>query len=415
MHYLLIDPIGTYAERQKLFLDRLGLPAIAVFTNEERLLAWQRKWRFRLGELVSATFVHGEGESLRDLAGQIAGEFGAGGFYGIVPWDEMHVLFAAELAEWLDLGWNSRQVIERCRDKWVMKAWIRHKGGVRINASRTVKNATEALAFQEEVGSWPIVVKPTGGAGAMSVFFANSANELLRSCQNVLEFGMGQVLVEEFIGGQEYAVNGMVDRKHDFLITDVWRYDKRDSHGIPNLYYQSIKVNTWEEPFWSLAAYAAQVVEALELRRTPVHMEVKVDAGGPCLIEIGARMAGGDQPVLASKLHGHSLFELAACHYLDEIPLSRKDVDYERYDSQQARIVSGIQPVEIPRVRAVFGADEVEQLPSFEGFGLLRPPGTRAPQTKDLNTKAYEVYLLHADPEQVERDENTIRQILRYE
>lgn len=415
MHYLVVDPIGTYAERQKLFLDRLGLPSIAVFTNEERLLAWQRKWRFRLGELVAATFVQGEGESLRELAAQISREFGSEGFYGIVPWDEMHVLFTAELAELLDLGWNPRHVIERCRDKWVMKAWIRRRGGVRINASRTVKNATEALAFQEEIGTWPIVVKPTGGAGAMSVFFAGSPNELLRSCQNVLEFGMGEVLVEEYIGGQEYAVNGMVDRKHDFLITDVWRYDKRESHGIPNLYYQSIKVNTWEEPFWALATYAAQVVEALELRRTPVHMEIKIDDRGPCLIEIGARMAGGDQPVLASKLHGHSLFELAACHYLDEIPLSRKDVDYQRYDSQQARIVSGIQPVEIPRVRAVHGSDEVEQLPSFEGFGLLRPPGTRAPQTRDLNTKAYEVYLLHADPEQVERDENTIRQILRYE
>ncbi len=109
MHYLIVDPIGTYAERQKLFLDRLGLPAIAVFTNEERLLAWQRKWRFRLGELVAATFVLGEGENMRDLAAQIAREFGAGGFYGVVPWDEMHVLFAAELGELLDLGWNCQR------------------------------------------------------------------------------------------------------------------------------------------------------------------------------------------------------------------------------------------------------------------------------------------------------------------
>ncbi len=415
MHYLIVDPIGTYAERMKLFLDRLGLPAIAVFTSEERLLAWQRKWRFRLGELVAAAFVQGKGESIADLAGQIEREYGAGGFYGIVPWDEMHVLFAAELGEALDLGWNPRHVMERCRDKWLMKAWLRQQGRVRINASRTVKNATEALTFQEQVGSWPIVVKPTGGAGAMSVFFAHSPNELLRSCQNVLEFGMGQVLVEEFVGGQEYAVNGMVDGKHDFLVTDVWRYDKRESHGIPNLYYQSIKMNTWEEPFWMLAKYAGEVVEALELRSTPVHMEIKVDTSGPCLIEIGARMAGGDQPVLASKLHGHSLFELAACHYLDEIPLSTHDVDYDRYDSQQARIVSGIQPYEIARIRGVHGADLVESLPSFEGFGLLRPPGTRAPQTRDLNTKAYEIYLLNNDAEQVERDENIIREVLRYE
>jgi biotin carboxylase len=415
MRYLIVDPIGTYAERMKLFLDQLGLPAIAVFTNRERLLAWERKWQHRLGQLVESVYVLDDGEDVRDLARQIEAGSTDGGYYGIVPWDELHVLFAAELGEYLELGWNPRHVIERCRDKFVMKDWLRRRGGVRINASRVIRTAAEAAAFQAEVGTWPIVVKPTGGAGAMSVYFAHNLQELLRYGQNVLEFGMGEVLLEEFIGGQEYAVNGMVDRASNFLITDVWIYDKRESHGIPNLYYQSIKLNTWEEPFWDLARYAAQVVEGLELRRTPVHMEVKVDARGPCLIEIGSRMAGGDQPVLASKLHGHSLFELAACHYLDEIPLTRRDVDYTAYDSRQARIVSGIQAEEVPRVRAIHGVDEVEHLASFDGFGLIRPPGTRAPQTRDLNTKAYEVYLLHPDADQVERDENAIRRLLRYE
>lgn len=415
MRYIIVDPIGTYAERMKLFLDQLGLPAIAVFTNRERLLAWERKWRYRLGNLIESVYVLGEGETIATLARQIDHGSQGGGYYGIVPWDEMHVLFAAELGEYLQLGWNPRHVIERCRDKFVMKEWLRRRGGVRINASRVISSAHEAAAFQEEVGTWPIVVKPSGGAGAMSVFFAHNLADLLRYGQNVLEFGMGEVLLEEYIGGQEYAVNGMVDRDSNFLITDVWIYDKRASHGIPNLYYQSIKLNTYEPPFWDLAKYASQVVEGLQLRRTPVHMEVKVDERGPCLIEVGARMAGGDQPVLASKLHGHSLFELAACHYLDEIPLTRRDVDYSAYDSRQARIVSGINPEEIPRVRAVHGVDEVESLPSFEGFGLIRPPGTRAPQTRDLNTKAYEVYLLHPDAQQVEHDENLIRRVLRYE
>lgn len=415
MRYVIVDPIGTYAERMKLFLDQLGLPAIAVFTNRERLLAWERKWRYRLGDLIESVYVLGEGESMAALARQIEAGTGGGGYYGIVPWDEMHVLFAAELGEYLELGWNPRHVIERCRDKFVMKEWLRQKGGMRINASRVITTAAQAAAFQEEVGRWPIVVKPTGGAGAMSVFFAHNLQELLRFGQSTQEFGMGEVLLEEFVGGQEYAVNGMVDRSSNFLITDVWIYDKRASHGIPNLYYQSIKLNTHEPPFWDLAQYASKVVEGLELRRTPVHMEVKVDEYGPCLIEVGARMAGGDQPVLASKLHGHSLFELAACHYLDEIPLTRRDVDYAAYDSRQARIVSGIQPEEIARVRAVHGVDEVESLRSFDGFGLIRPPGTRAPQTRDLNTKAYEVYLLHEDPAQVEHDENLIRRVLRYE
>ena len=150
------------------------------------------------------------------------------------------------------------------------------------------------------------------------------------------------------------------------------------------------------------------------LRRSPVHIEIKVDERGPCLIEVGARFAGGDQPVLASKLHHHSLFELAACHYLDDLPFSPDDVDYAHYNRYAARIVSGIQPVEIERVRAVVGLKEVESLPSFAGVGFLRSPGMRVPVTRDLNTKSWEIYLFHPDAEQVQQDARAVRQLLRY-
>ncbi|MEM6792729.1 MAG: ATP-grasp domain-containing protein, partial [Acidobacteriota bacterium] len=229
-----------------------------------------------------------------------------------------------------------------------------------------------------------------------------------------LESGLGEVLLEEYIGGEEFAVNGLVDHEGRLLVTDVWFYDKRNSHGERNLYYQSVKISSHEEPFGELAAYAAAVVEAMGLRRSPVHMEIKIDRQGPCLIEVGARFAGGDQPVLASKLHHHSLFELAVCHYLDELPVSPSDVDYEHYDHFSARIVSGIQQSEIQRIRAVLGTEEVERLPSFAGFGFLRPPGISLPATRDLNTKSYEVYLLHPDPRQVQADARAVRRLIRY-
>lgn len=412
--YLILDPIGSYAARLKVFLDRLGLPAIAVFTSVTRLAGWERRWKARLGENVVGEVLADGSRDLAEVAAEILSEW-PHGFYGIVPWDELHVVTGAALSEQLGLGWNPKRVVERCRDKAVMKAWLRSRGTVRVNAAQVVSTAEQALAFQAAVGRWPIVVKPSGGAGSMNVFFAESTGQLLGACQRVKQAGMGLVLLEEFVHGQEYAVNGLVDRKHDFLVTDVWTYDKRESHGIPNLYYQSIKLGSNEEPFWDLARYAAAVVEALELRRSPVHMEVKVDDRGPCLIEVGARMAGGDQPVLASKVHGRSLFELAACHYLDELPLSGRDVDFARYDSLSARIVSGISPSEIPRVKAIHGLEEVSTLASFEGFGTLRPPGTRLPQTRDLDTKSYEVYLIHPDPDQVEHDARLIRRLLWYE
>jgi biotin carboxylase len=411
-HYLILDPTDDYARRMVEFLARVGLTGVAVLTSPARAGQWRHGWAQRHGDQIVAAYDATDRDA-HAVAERLGRDFPQG-FAGIIPWDEMGILFGAELGELLGLGWNPARVVERCRDKGVMKAWLRKHAKVRINAARVVDTAAEATAFQEEVGRWPIVVKPTGGAGSAHVSFASDRDGLLGACQDVLESGAGEVLLEEYVGGNELAVNGMVDAKGDLLVTDVWLYDRRESHGIPNLYYQTIKVPTGPL-FWRLAEYAASIVETLELRRAPIHMEVKVDDEGPCLIEVGARLPGGNQPYLASLLHGRSLFELAACHYLDELELSGRDVDYSRYDSFSARILSGIQSEAIPAVRALHGLDEVEALPSFAGTGLLRPRGAPLQVTRDLRTKSYEVYLMHADEEQVEEDARRARQLLRYE
>jgi biotin carboxylase len=305
-------------------------------------------------------------------------------------------------------------VIERFRDKSLLKAWLRAHGTMRVNRGATVTTAEEAIAFQADLGTWPVVVKPTGGAGSMAVFFANDHDALLSGCQEVLERGLGDVLLEEYVGGTEFAVNGIVDHRGVVLVTEVWRYDRRDSHGERNLYYETLKVSTHEAPFADVAAYAAEVLGALGLRRSPFHMEVKVDEDGPCIIEVGARFAGGHQPVLGSLLHHHSLFELAACHYLADLDVSPDDVDFAHYDRHSARIVSGIQEVELPSVTAVLGLDEVQRLPSFQGTGMLRRPGMRVAPSKDVNTKAWEVYLFHEDAAQVAADARAARALLRY-
>jgi hypothetical protein len=414
MAYLFIDPVGRYPAEILPFLARqLGEGAVAVFSSRARLALWQGKWSRQLGGYVLDSYLLPAAPSLRALAAEIAARWPR--LRGVVPWDEESILPGALLAEALGLGWNSTAVIERCRDKAVMKRWLAQRGRVRLNAAQVVRDADGALAFQRRVGGWPVVVKPTGGAGSEHVFFARDRDDLLRRCQQVLESGAGEVLLEEFVGGHEYCVDGQVDMKGDLLVTDVWVYDRRPSHGVDNLYFETTSVPTRDPVFRAVAGYAATVVEDLGLRRAPIHMEVKVDGRGPCLIEVGARLAGGNLPLLASRLHGRSLLELAACHYLGELPVVGGDIDYARYDSAMAKVVLGVQPSPLPRLQAVHGLDEVRRLPSFLDFGMVRPLGTRVPTTVDLETRAWEVYLLHSDPRQVERDAALVRRLIRYE
>lgn len=45
----------------------------------------------------------------------------------------------------------------------------------------------------------------------------------------------------------------------------------------------------------SLKQYADQILNALDIRHGPSHMEIKYDPDiGPCLVEVGARCHGGE-------------------------------------------------------------------------------------------------------------------------
>lgn len=414
MPYLILDPVGQYPRQLLQFLGgHAEKAAVAVFTDPLRAVLWRDKWSAELGPYVIDTFLATQFPNTRALAAAVRARYPS--LDGVIPWDEETVLLGARLSDLLDLGWNSLEVMERCRDKAVMKAWLRERGPARINASSVVGDGKSALTFQRRVGRWPIVVKPTEGSGSEDVYFPTSDEELLRDCQRVLASGSGEVLLEEFIGGQEFIVNGLVDAKSDLLVTDVWVYDRRTSHGVANLFYQTFKVGTGAPIFARVVAYAAQIVDTLGLRRCPIHLEVKVDDRGPCLIEVGARFSGGNLAILASKLHGRNLLELAACQYLGDMPLRASDVDTDRYDRLEARVVHGIQTHEIPRIQRVHGVEEVRSLPSFDTFGKLRPVGTRAPLTRDLDSAAWELSLVHESLAQVDRDADLAHAHLRYE
>jgi|GEM_PF-1484535 len=414
MPYVILDPVGEYPRHLLAFLGgTLRKAAIAVFTSEGRQLLWRDKWSSESGDFVVEEHLATTMRDVAPVARAILARHRQ--VEGVIPWDEETVLLGARLGERLGLDWNPLAVMERCRDKAVMKAWLRRQGTVRINASAVVSDREGALRFQKRVGTWPIVVKPTAGSGSEDVYFPVDEDTLLRDCDRVQRGGNGRVLLEEFIGGDELVVNGIVDASSDVLVTDVWHYDRRTSHGVPNLFWQTRRLATHEPVFVQVADYAARVIEALGLRRCPIHMEVKVDDRGPCLIEVGARFSGGNLAVLASKLHGRSLLELGACQYVSDVPLRRSDLDLERYDRTEARVVHGIQDYEIPQIRAVHGVEIVEALPSFDQFAVLRRVGMHAPVTRDYDTAAWELSLIHESRRQIEQDADTAHRELRYE
>ena len=385
MLYLILDPAADYPVAMMKFLAGAGRQAIAVHTDPGRYLAWRHMYEPQLGAMVVDNYLLEDFPNLEALAHQIEQDWPFP-LEGVIPWDEWSTELGARLGELLGIRWNPAEVVHRFRNKAAMKRHLRENSRLRVNMSMVVTSEEEATEFQRSLGTWPVVVKPSEGAGSRSVFFAHDTDQLVRGCHDVFQAGSGEVLLEEYVGGNEYVVNGIVDAHQGVLVTDVWAYDKRPANGLPNVYFQTIKVSTHRAEYLPLCEYAAAVVQCLGLKRAPIHMELKMDERGPCLIEVGARFAGGNQPMLASHLHGRSLFELAACHYM----------------------------AELERTSALQGLEKVESLASFFMFGKLTPVGMPLPRTIDVDTRPYEVYLFHEDPAQIAHDAAEVRRVLRY-
>ena len=121
---------------------------------------------------------------------------------GVVSWDEAESFLGAALGE-ESASAELAPVIERCRNKRDEGAPAQDRR-VRVNRARWC--ATRRGARLPAAGrSWPIVVKPTGGAGSEHVFFAATTPTCCAVARGDAERGEGEVLLEEFVGGIEFA------------------------------------------------------------------------------------------------------------------------------------------------------------------------------------------------------------------
>ena len=165
MPYLILDPTDEYPADMMRFLNGRGLDAVVLFSTGGHRHLWEKKWRDELGERVVGEHLV-EQDDLAAFARQLDARY-RDGFFGLVPWDERHILLAAELSDALELGWNSREIIERFRDKSILKAWLRQRSPLRLNRARTPDGRRTPAGLRSPSPLWiasapPSATEPSG-------------------------------------------------------------------------------------------------------------------------------------------------------------------------------------------------------------------------------------------------------------
>jgi hypothetical protein len=378
---VLQDPYHEYAVRfLELARDR-GLRAVCLYTDRLEMLRRAREFPALEGPDVAAAYLI-EGRGVEEVADHLRAHHRV---VAVVPHNEPAVLGLGRLADLLDLPWAQPGVLDRFRDKRALKELLRSvPDGPRVNAFAAVSSASDvrdAIA----TGHFPsFVLKPNDGYGNTTIGFFQSAGDPSDYETYVAERAGSPLLMEEYIGGEEYFVNGQVDAHGEVEAFAVRKYRRRDVNGRKAVAMGDVTVRTTDPAFDAIVGYAAEVMRATGLRSSPFHLECKVDESGPCLIEVAARLVGGDLALIDPLLHGSlDMLSLALHYYLGGSEHMPSGVDWKRYDEDLLGTVNGISTT-TSILYEIEGQGAVEAREEFVAWANPPRIGSRLVPTVDL-------------------------------
>jgi biotin carboxylase len=296
----------------------------------------------------------------------------------VVPVDDATSVVGAAIGEALGLRANAPAAVQATRDKEAMREAL-SRAGVRQPGFRVFPASADPRVGAAGV-RYPCVLKPLVLSASRGVMRADDPDQFVAmwtrlaailADPDVQALGKGakKILVEDFVPGVEVALEGLLT---DGRLTTLAVFDKPDPLDGP-FFEETIYVTPSRLPEATqeaIAECAGRAARALGLSDGPVHVELRMNEAGPCLIELAARSIGG----LCSRTlrfgTGMSLEEIIVRHAL-RWPV----VCLER-----ARPAAGVMMIPIPRsgiLEGVTGLEAARAVPGIEDITISMHQGQR--------------------------------------
>ena len=390
--YLMIEPFHAYGhDLMRRAFEDFGLRCVILVEDVYDALH-KREYCAPIPEAWVAAYYYCPRDRASYVARRLQKKYD---LVALIPWSEPSLELAIALLNCLSIDWVRPEILARFRNKFELKNYLRlHHPNIRMNASWTIQHAEDVEKIRSQLPS-KFVIKPIDGVSNQRVGFFTSDQPAKSFIDYFIASGSGRYVLEEFIEGTEYAVNGQTDEKGDVIVYSILRYHHKNINGRPNVYTRSVHVRTSDTAFTPLKLYAESVVRALGLHRCPFHAEIRLDPErGPCLVEIGARSVGNQLVLLMRDAHGSALdpLRIAAYFYLSAKPLTQWPLDWARYDRTQALNVDGITD-QSGLITALSGIEAIEQHESFRRWVVKPEVGRSIKVTQDLLSQPYSFHL----------------------
>lgn len=286
--------------------------------------------------------------------------------------DDSGVELAALLSEQLGLPGNRADAVRGVRDKLAFRRLLRERKFL-CPDFHPLATDEDPLQLVRRL-NFPVVVKARRLSASRGVIRADNAEELVRAVNWVRaiqtradrDAGELGIVIEDFIPGREYALEGML---HNDELTTLALFDKPDPLDGP-YFEETLYVTPSRLPAESQQRVhdeVAAVCRCAGLTTGPVHAEMRINDLGIWLLEVAARSIGGLCGRVLTHFLGMSLEEVILRHIVAR-PLSVAG----------GGGAAGVMMIPIPR-RGIFdgldGLDEARSVPCITGVNITAEPG----------------------------------------
>lgn len=335
---------------------------------------------------------------------------------GVLPGFEYYVPTAAVLAAELGLPGLAPEICHRVRDKLQMRQALA-AAGIAGPVFRPVAGRDELASVAGQLG-FPLVLKPVRSAGSIHVRLVHSPAELRSAYDAIatdatLDLGVSlgpEALVEEFIAGPEFSVEGFV-RNGRTVVVSITEKMVSDPPGFIELGH-TVPASIDAGCRRLIRDWTAEVVRALGVDCTVFHLELRLRDGVPHVIEFGARLAGDAIPLLIELSNGVDLADIFV-----RLATGRPIEDIAPLPADSARQVAAIRFFYEPGLEVISSAPavaELQALPAVISGEVTASPGDRPNCWLDSRSRLGWVMMTGADRPSVDRSWNAVRETVRF-
>jgi len=296
-------------------------------------------------------------------------------FIAVIGTDDSTTELASKVSMALGLAHNTPEAVQIAKRKDLARHCLRD-ANIKIPKFDVV-DMNYPITAQIHNAEYPVVIKPIGLSGSLGVIRVDNALAVETVCRRIERIiqqdnklsaeNYQYLIIEEFIPGEEIAVEGILVNKEFKLLSIFDKPEPLDGPYFEETYYITpSKLNLRQQ--MELISTLQSACNAYGLQEGPIHAECRINNDGIWIVEIAARTIGGLCGRLLKFGTGLSLEELVLAHAIGE-PMPTIDLN-EQTDQDNA---SGVLMIPIPKhgiLKRIEGILAAQKIPLIDEINI---------------------------------------------